>query len=313
MTRLVVRRLVLAVPLLFAVSVLTFVLTALAPGDPAATILGASASPEKIAELRRQLGLDEPLWTQYWHWLSNAVHGNLGESLITSQSVTSALATRLPVTLSLVTCAALLASVLGVALGMFSALRGGFLGRATDVLAMFGFAIPNFWLGLVLVDLFAVQHRLLPATGYVSISDSLWGWLRGLVLPVITLAVVGITGITKQTRDAIRDVMNQDYIAALRADGVPESSIIFRHALRNAAIPIVTLIGVFFIGMLGGTVLVESVFVMPGLGSLAVSSAQTGDLPMLQGIVVVFCVIVIVANLLVDVIYGLLNPRVRVR
>lgn len=312
MTRLVVRRLALALPLLFAVSVLTFVLTALAPGDPAATILGASATPEKIAELRQQLGLDAPLWTQYWHWLSNAVHGNLGESLITSQSVMSALATRLPVTLSLVICGALLASVLGVALGMFSALRGGFLGRATDVLAMFGFAIPNFWLGLILVDLFAVQHRLLPATGYVSISNSLWGWLRGLILPVITLAAVGITGITKQTRDAIRDVMNQDYIAALRADGVPESRIIFRHALRNAAIPIVTLIGVFFIGMLGGTVLVESVFVMPGLGSLAVSSAQTGDLTMLQGIVVVFCVIVIVANLLVDVIYGLLNPKVRV-
>ena len=313
MTRLVVRRLALALPLLLAVSALTFVLTALAPGDAAATILGASATPAQIAALRRELGLDDPLWTQYWHWLSSALHGNLGESPITSQSVTSALATRLPVTLSLVVGAVLVASVLGVTLGTFSALRGGILGRAADVLAMLGYAIPNFWLGLVLVDLFAVQHRLLPATGYVSISGSLWGWLRALVLPVVTLAVVGVAGITKATRDAVRDVMNQDFIAALRADGVPESRIIFRHVLRNAAIPIVTLIGVFFIGMLGGTVLVESVFVMPGLGSLAVSSAQTGDLTMLQGIVVVFCVIVIAANLLVDVTYGFLNPKARIR
>lgn len=313
MTTLVMRRLALTLPLLFAVSVLTFVLTALAPGDPAATILGSAATPEKVADLRQQLGLDDPLWLQYWHWLSNAVQGDLGESLVNSQSVTSALAARLPVTLSLVICAVLVASVLGVALGMFSALRGGFLGRVTDVLAMFGFAIPNFWLGLVLVDLFAVQHHLLPATGYTDIGESFWGWLQKLILPVITLAVVGVTGISKQTRDAVRDVMNQDYIPALRADGIRESRIVFRHVLRNAAIPIITLIGVFFIGMLGGTVLVESVFVMPGLGGLAVSSAQTGDLTMLQGIVVVFCVIVIAANLLVDVIYGLLNPKARLR
>lgn len=312
MTRFVLRRLVLALPLLFVVSVLTFVLTTLAPGDAATTILGAAATPAAVAALRSRLGLDDPLWAQYWHWLTAAVRGDLGESLTTSQSVTSALATRLPVTLSLVVWAVLLASVLGVALGMFSALRGGFLGRVLDVLAMLGYAIPNFWLGWVLVSLFAVKHRLLPATGYVDFSDSPQGWGRSLILPVITLAVVGVTGIAKQTRDSVRDVMSQDYIAALRADGVPESRVIFRHVLRNAAVPIVTLIGVFFIGMLGGTVLVESVFVMSGLGSLAVSSAQTGDLPMLQGIVVVFCILVIVANLLVDAIYGLLNPKARV-
>lgn len=298
-------------PLLFVVSILTFVLTSLSPGNAAQTILGSSATPERVAALERELGLTDPLWLQYWHWLSNALQGDLGTSLVSYQSVGAAVLGRLPVTLSLVVLGTLASAVLGVGLGMISALRGGGIGRAIDVLAMLGFAVPNFWLGLMLVNLLAVTVHLFPATGYVDLSQSAGGWARSLVLPVATLAAVGLTGIAKQTRDSLREVMSRDYIRALRADGIPERQIILRHALRNAAIPVITLVGIFFIGMLGGTVLVESVFVMPGLGSLAVSSARGGDLIALQGIVVVLCVIVVMVNLLIDLAYGWLNPKAR--
>lgn len=311
MMRLVVRRLLLAIPLLLVVSMLSFVLTSLAPGNAAETILGSSATPASVTALERQLGLTQPLWEQYWNWLSHAITGNLGTSLTTSEAVGSTVSARLPVTLALVIVGTLASAILGVALGTVSALREGVVGRVIDGLAMLGFSIPNFWLGLVLVDLLAVKLHWFPATGYVNLSQSPSGWARSLVLPVAALAAVGLTGIAKQTRDSLREVMGREFIMALRADGMPERRIVLRHGLRNAAIPVVTLVGVFFVGMLGGTVLVESVFVLPGLGSLAVSSAQSGDLTTLQGIVVVFCVIVVAVNLLIDLAYGWLNPKAR--
>jgi peptide/nickel transport system permease protein len=303
----------LAAPLLLIVSVLTFVLTKIGPGDPAATILGTSATPESIAALNHKLGLDVSLPVQYWNWLRSAVTGDLGTSVVTSQSVGEAIGQRLPATLSLVFLGTLVSAVVGVGLGMVSAVRGGILGRVTDVLSIVGFVIPNFWLGLVLVYLFAVTLGWLPATGYTSFSESTGGWLRSLVLPVVAVSVMGITGIAKMSRDAIREVMSRDFVTALRADGFSETRIIFVHALRNAAIPIVTVTGVLFIGMFGGAVLIESVFVLPGIGGLAVTSARTGDITTLQGVAVVFCLIVIAANLVVDLLYGWLNPKVRVQ
>lgn len=234
--------------------------------------------------------------------------GNLGTSLVSSQSVGAALSARLPVPLSLVIGATVLSAMLGIGLGAVSSLRGGVIGQAIDALAMLSFAVPSFWLGLILVDLLAVKAHLLPVTGYVDPSQSVTSWLRSLVLPVVTLVVAGVTGIAKQTRDSFREVMGRDFITALRADGLPEPWIAVRHGLPNAAIPIATLVGVFFISMLGSSVVVEAVFALPGLESLAVSSAQSGDMTMLQGVVVVFCIIVVVVNLLVDVCYGLLNP-----
>lgn len=305
------RRLLMAVPLMFVVSILTFVLTSLAPGNAAQARLGASATAEQIAAMEHQMGLDKPLWTQYWNWLENVASGDLGTSMVSSQPVGDAISSRLPVTLSLVIVATLASALLGIGLGMVSALRGGVLGRVIDGLAMVSFAVPTFWLGLVLVDFLAVRIHLLPATGYVGLTESFPQWLRSLALPVVALAAAGLTGIAKQTRDSFREVMTREFITALRADGVPERRIIFRHGLRNAAIPIVTLVGLFFISMLSGSVLVESVFSLPGLGSLAVASAQSGDMMMLQGIVVVFCALVVVVNLLIDLGYGLLDPRGR--
>jgi peptide/nickel transport system permease protein len=309
---LIARRLILAIPLLFIVSFLSFVLVALTPGDPAVSILGSYATKAQYAALDRQLGFNQPVLVQYWHWLVHALHGNLGTSLVSAQSVTAELNSGLGVTLCLVIGATVVTAVGGVALGTLSAIRGGAVGRAADAFAMLGFAIPAFWLGLVLRDLFAVRWHLLPATGYEPFGQSPSGWLRSLILPIATLAAAGMTGVAKQARDSMRDTLARDYIDALRADGVPEWRIVTRHALRNAAIPVVTMLGTFFVGLLGGTILVESVFAMPGLGSLAVNATTEHDLPVIVGVAVYFAVGVVVVNLLIDVIYGWLDPRARV-
>ncbi|MFK0154712.1 ABC transporter permease [Streptomyces sp. NPDC090493] len=312
MIRLILRRLLLALPLVFAVSVLTFVLVALTPGDPAVSILGSNATKEQYAELDHRLGFDQPVWTQYWHWLTKALHGDLGTSLLSSQSVTSQLNGRIGATLSLVVGATLLTALLGIALGLMGAVRGGAVGRGTDLVAMLGFAIPNFWLGLVLADLFALRAGWLPATGYVPFGQSPSRWLESLILPVAALAAAGVTGVAKQTRDSLRDALSQGYVDALRADGVPERTIVLRHALKNAAIPVVTMLGTFFVSLLGGTILVENVFAIQGLGSLAVGSTTEHDLPVIQGVALYFCLGVVVVNLLVDLVYGWLNPKARI-
>ena len=306
------RRLILAIPLLFIVSFLSFALVALTPGDPAVSILGSYATKAQYSALDRQLGFNQPVLVQYGHWLARVLHGSLGTSLASAQSVSTELNSGLGVTLCLVIGATLVTAAGGVALGTLSAVHGGVVGRATDALAMLGFAIPAFWLGLVLRDLFAVRWHLVPATGYEPFSQSPGGWFRSLLLPVATLAAAGMTGIAKQTRDSMRDTLARDYVDALRADGVPEWRIITRHALRNAAIPVVTMLGTFFVGLLGGTVLVESVFALPGLGSMAVTATTEHDLPVIVGVAVYFAVGVVLVNLLVDVIYGWLDPRARV-
>jgi peptide/nickel transport system permease protein len=309
--RLIVRRLLWSVPLLFVVSALTFVLVSLVPGNPAEAILGQYATAAQISALQRHLGLNLPIWTQYWHWLENALQGNLGTSLITQQSVSSTLDSRLTVSLNLIIGGTLIASLLGVTLGTLAATRGGWIGRLVEGAAVVGLAIPNFWLGLVLVELFAVQLRIFPATGFVNFSQSPLQWLGSLVLPVIAIAAGALTFIAVQTRDSMLDVLRRDFVRVLEANGIPRRSVLYRHALRNAAIPVVTVIGVVFVGLLGASVVVESVFALPGLGSALVSAATQHDIPVIQGAVVYFTLIVVVVNVLVDVAYGLLNPRVR--
>jgi peptide/nickel transport system permease protein len=310
---LITRRLAWALPLLLVVSAVSFVLISLVPGDPARAILGPNASQAQYLLLHRQLGLDQPLYLQYYDWLRNAVHGDLGISLFTGEPVTTILNQRLWVSLTLIVAALLVAGVAGVALGTVSAVRGGRLGRAVDAVAMLGLAVPSFWLALLLIAVFAVAVPLFPATGWVPFSASPSGWLHALVLPVATLAFSALTIIVVQTRDAMLDVLSRDFIQVLRANGFPPRSILLRHALRNAAIPVVTVLGIIFIGLLTATVLVETVFALPGLGSQAVEAATQHDVPVLQGEVLYFTAIVVVVNLLTDVAYGLLDPRVRVR
>jgi peptide/nickel transport system permease protein len=312
MTGLIGRRLALSLPLLLIVPTVTFLLAALIPGDIARTILGADATRAQYEQLRQSLGLNEPLLTRYLAWLGSALHGNLGTSLFWQQPVTSLLDSRLQVTLSLVIGSTAVAAVVGVGLGVMAALRAGAPGKIVDAIALTGLAVPNFFLGLLLITWFAVTLRLFPATGYVPVSQSPTGWLASIALPVITLAVPGIAVIAKQTRDAMREALDRPFIRTLRAAGVPGRSIIGKHALRNAAIPVVTVTGLIFIGSLSGTVLVEMVFALPGLGGLVVQATTQHDLPLIQGVAVYFTVAVIVVNLLVDLTYSWLDPRVRV-
>jgi peptide/nickel transport system permease protein len=311
MVRLVAYRLLVSVPLLFGVSLLTFVLVSFTPGDAARTILGGNGTPQQYAQLRHEMGLDQPLYVQYGRWLQSVLHGDLGSSLFSGEPVTQALGERLPVTLSLIVGATILSALLGIGLGVLSALRAGRIGWIVDVLSLAGLAVPAFWLGLILVTFFAVDMRLFPATGYVPLDQSVGEWVRALVLPVVTLAVGGVAVVAKQTRDSMLDVLQRDFIRMLRASGVSEWSIILKHALRNAAIPVVTVLGLIFVSLLSGTVLVESVFVLPGLGSLAVQATSQHDLPVIQGVAVTFTLIVISVNVMVDLTYGWLNPKVR--
>jgi len=309
--RLILRRLLLSIPLIFVVSALTFVLLDLEPGDPAIAILGPQAPSSALVKLRMQLGLNQPLYERYWHWLQSALHGDLGSSILTGQAVSAAIVQRLPVTLSLIAGAMLLTTLIGVGLGVLAAIRRGASARAVDVLSLAGLAVPSYWLALGLITVFAVKWPLFPATGYVPFAQSPTHWLRSLVLPVTVLAVSGVAVLAKQTRDAMLDVLSSEFIASVRARGVPERSVVLKHGLRNAAIPVVTITGLQVVGMLSGTVIVEAVFALPGLGNLAVQGALQHDVPTVQGTAIFFTVIVIVVNLFVDLAYGWLNPKAR--
>jgi peptide/nickel transport system permease protein len=314
MKRLIAERLGMSVALLFVVSVITYVLQAMIPGNAAQQILaarGQRASGAPLRQLEAQFGLNRPLYDQYWHWLVHAVQGNLGISYTTSQPVVSVLNAALPITLCLTVGSTLVAALLGMGLGVLSAVRGHLASKLLDGVSVLGMAVPNYWLALVLVVLFATTIRLFPAIGYVSIGTSPLGWARSLVLPVAALTFGSVTLIARQTRDQMLEVLSRPFILSLRANGVSELSVIFRHALRNAAIPIVTVISLTFVGTLGSTVFIESVFVLPGLGSALVNATNQHDIPMVQGISMYFILIVVVVNFVTDLAYAWLNPKVR--
>lgn len=312
MLRVIGRRLLVSIPLLFVVTFTVFCLESLVPGNAAQTILGQNATPEAVAQLQSQLGLDDPFLVRYVTWVGHVFTGDLGTSIISGASVWSSVVTRLGVTLSLLVPSLLLAAAVGVALGMASAVRGGWLGRLIDVLSLVGFALPSFWVGLILVTIFAVKLGIFPATGYTSFSNSPSAWIASITLPVIALSLYGITAIAKQTRDSAAAVLESDYVRFLRANGVPERKILLKHVLRNASIPVVTSLALLSIGALGGTVFIENVFVLPGLGSLATQATLDHDVSVILGVGLCFTVAVIVINLVIDLAYGLLNPKVRV-
>lgn len=311
MARVMRRWLLTAVPVVLIVSLLTFVLTSFVPGDAARAILGLQASEEQVQALRDQMGLGKPLPQQYWDWLVGVLHGDLGRSIQTRGLVASELAHRAEVTLSLLVLGVLIVALVGITLGVISAVRGGRIGRMVDVLSLAGIAVPGFWLGLVLVALFAVMIPLFPATGYVSFTHSVPGWIASLALPLLTLALTGTATLAKQTRSNVLDELGKDYVRMLRARGIPERRILLVHVLRNAAGPVVTIIGLTFIGLVGGAVLLETVFVLPGVGMLMVQASKAHDIPVIQGVTLMVSLVVVVVNLLVEISYALLDPRVR--
>lgn len=311
MLKVIGRWVLTGVPIVLIVSVLTFTLTRFVPGDPARTILGLSASPEDVALLREQLGLNDPLPVQYWNWLSGVLRGDLGRSLSTRGSVAAELAGRAEVTLSLLIVGIIVVAVVGISLGVISAVKGGALGRFVDVLSLGGLAVPSFWLGLVLVLIFAIWLRWFPATGYVSFTASPSAWMASMFLPVLTLAITGTAGLAKQTRSSVLDELGKDYVRMLRARGVPARRILFVHVLRNAGGPIITVIGLMFIGLVGGAVLLEMVFVLPGIGSLTVNATRANDIPLILGVTLVLSIVVVTVNLIIEILYAVLNPKVR--
>ena len=311
MLRLIGRRLLISVPVVFVVTALSFGLLQLLPGNAAEALLGPQATPQEIAGLTKSLGLDRPLYDQYWTWLAQLGHGNLGASLANGQSVTSLLDQRLGVSVSLMAGALIGAIIIGGAIGILSAARPGVLSRLLDLLAIGGLALPAFWIALVLILLLSTKAKLLPALGYVPPSTSLASWARFLILPWIALGATIATIIAKQTRDAMSDALAAPYVTSLRANGTPEWKLIFKHALRNAAIPVVTVIGLLFVGALSTAVIAEQIFSLPGLGSAIVTATTNRDIPVIQGIALYLTVIVVIVNLLVDLAYGWLNPKVR--
>ncbi|GAA1355977.1 ABC transporter permease [Saccharothrix algeriensis] len=313
MLRLVGGRLLWSVPLLVVLSALTFLLAWLTPGDAARVVLGTNTDPAAYAQVRSQLGLDRSLPEQYGAWLAGAVRGDLGRSLFTGEPVSAIVDSRLAVSLSLLVLSALVIAVVGVALGLSGALRGGVPGRLLDGLSVVAMSVPTPWLGLVLVLVFAVELAWFPVTGYVPVAQSPGGWALALALPVVCLAAGGVAVIAKQVRGAVVEVLGRPFIRALRANGLPARRIIGRHVARNAALPVVSVFGVVLIGLLGGSVVVEQLFALPGLGQLAVTAAAQHDLPVLQGVVLCFTVLVVVVNLLVDLVTGWLDPRVVAR
>ena len=304
-------RLIGSLVLLVVVPTVTFFVQAVVPTNIGRSVLGLNASQSAVDAYNRQLGLDKPLIGRYFDWLAGAVHGDFGASYTSNEPVQSILAPRLGVSLSLIIGALLVFTVVGLVLGILSATGNKIVGTVVDAVSTIGVAVPNFWLAVILVAVLAVQLNLLPATGYVDPSFSPSLWLSSLVLPVIALAFSGITAVAKQTRDQMLIAIESPYTRTLRANGASELSLVYKHALHNAAGPVITVLGIIFVGALSGSVIIENIFVLPGLGSQALQSTLQKDLPVIQGIAVYFTIVVVIVNVLIDIATSILNPKVR--
>jgi peptide/nickel transport system permease protein len=310
--RYISRRVVSTIPMLVLVGLITFLLIHITPGDPAAVVAGENASLQAIEEARHRLGLDQPFLVQFYQWFVRVLHGDLGTSFTSGKPVTELIFDRLPITLSLTTGATLIGLLIAVPLGVFAATqRNSWLDRTTIFFTSLGIAAPEFFIGLLLVLLVALEWGWLPATGYIPFAEDPVEWLARLTLPSITLGVGVAAELARQVRGAMIDVLSRDYIQTARAKGLSTFAIIIKHGLKNAAIPVVTVLGLQVRRLLGGTVIVEQIFAMNGVGSLAVRAVFLRDLPVLLGVALVTAVVVLLVNLLVDMSYGYFDPKVR--
>ena len=311
MLRFVLRRLASGVVLVGVLSTLAFFLLYAGSGDIARTILGQQASQETVDRLTQQLGLDQPVLGRFTDWVSGAVRGDFGSSWFSGQAVTDAIVSRLAVTLSLVIGATVVTALVAVALGVLAATRGGVVDRVVQVGSVIASAIPGFLVAIGLVMVFAISLGIFRPTGYEALADSPTGWLATVTLPVVALSLASIAGVAQQIRGAMLDSLRKDYVRTLRSRGLPESRVVYEHVLRNAAGPALSVLGLQFIGLLGGAVIIEQIFAIPGLGQVAVGATARGDIPLVMGLVVVTAVIVVLLNIVVDLLQGWLNPKVR--
>ncbi len=312
MGRFVVRRLLASIPVLFLVSLITFGLLWLVPGDPASAFLDSSATKEALDRVRQTLGLDRPFLFRMGDWYLRLLQGDLGTSLLLNRSVTSAIFERLPVTLSLTALAFLVSVLLGVAAGVIAAVRHGKLAdQGMMTLALLGLSLPEFWLGLVLIWLVAVLLPIFPAGDYVPFFQNPWQWARHIALPTFTLACVQMGFVARMTRSSMLEVLGQDFVRTARAKGLPEPYVVIRHGLANAMVPVVTVMGIMVGALLGGAVVTEQVFSIPGLGRLIIGAVLARDFPVIQGGLLFLALIYLTVNIVVDLLYAVIDPRVR--
>jgi peptide/nickel transport system permease protein len=308
----VIRRVLLTLPVMLLVATGVFLLLHLTPGDPVGVMLGSDASESRRLEVRHQLGLDDPLPTQYARWLGRVVRGDLGRSIFLDKPVTEALLERVQPTLLLAVLASFVAIALGLPAGVLAARRRGtWLDFGSMGVAMIGISMPTFWLGLNLILLFAVWLRWLPVAGYQPLSSGLWSSLRYLILPALTLGAAQAALLARMTRSMMLETLDQDYVRTARAKGLTERSVVLRHALRNACIPLLTVIGLTFAVLMGGAVVTEQIFNIPGIGRLLIQAIGRRDFPLVQGAVLVIAAVYVLINLLVDLLYAVVDPRIR--
>ena len=312
MLKLVIKRLLMAIPTLFVVATFSFALIKMVPGDPAVFILGQTASPADIDQLNEKLGLNQPIFDQYIHWLGSALQGDLGTSIITGRPVSQSLAIALPPTISLALLTTLISLIFGLLFGVLAAVKRGAWDHISQGLSSLGLAVPSFWVAYLLVFAFALKIKIFPATGYTPLNQDPKAWLIGLVLPAVAIAIANTCQILLQTRSSVLDILSRDFVRTLQATGVPRSKVLAKHVLRNAAIPVAVITGISFIGVFSGVVVIEAIFNTPGLGNLLLTGVRSADFPMVQGAILFFAILVIVVNLIVDVVTGWLDPRVRV-
>ena len=308
----VLRRLAATVPVMLIVAVFVFLMLRLTPGDPAAVIAGDNANAEQIAAIRSHLGLDRPILAQFVIWFGNILHGDFGESFFFKKTVAELIASRLEPTLALSLSTIVIAVAVAVPLGVLAAFKQGTLvDKIVMGFSVLGFSVPVFVIGYGLIYLFAIKLNWFPVQGYQRLADGFGGFLHRLVLPSVTLSVIYIALIARMTRTSVIDVLGEDYIRTARAKGLAQGSILFIHALKNASVPIVTVIGIGVALLIGGAVVTESVFAIPGLGRLTVDAILRRDYPVIQGVVLLFSFVYVLVNLAIDLLYTVLDPRIR--
>jgi peptide/nickel transport system permease protein len=306
------RRVLAAIPVMGVVALVVFLLLRLTPGDPAAVLAGDNATPAQLERIRTSLGLNEPLYVQFVTWINQLLHGDLGVSLISNVPVLKMVSQRIEPSISIALATIILSVVVAVPLGVIAAWKQGtWIDRFVMGLSVLGFSVPVFVIGYVLIQLFAIDHRWLPVQGFRSITAGFGPFLERLVLPTVSLSFIYIALIARMTRASMLDVLGEDYVRTARAKGIGEIAVLFRHALRNAAVPVITVIGTGFALLISGVVVTESVFNIPGIGRLTVDAVLARDYPVIQAMILLTSLLYVTINLLIDVAYTLLDPRIR--
>ena len=312
MTAYIIKRVLAVIPILIFVGVLTFSLVHIAPGDAANIMAGDYAGPDDVKLIRKELGLDKPVTTQFVEWVGRTLRGDLGRSIYSGKSVSELVTARLGPTISLTVLGGLFAVLIGIPLGVYAAWKAGSRwDRAIQIFAALGISIPGFWLGFIMILAFAVFLRWFPVIGYVSPAESVTGWIRSITLPVSLLAIGGSSVIVRMTRASILEVLREDYIRTARAKGLANRAVLFRHALRAGAIPIITVIGALAGALITGVVVTETVFTIPGLGRLVAETVKNRDFPVVQSMLMLLASLYVFINLMVDLAYVFFDPRVR--